>query len=134
MGERISVTRLGWGILAVFFVQSFSAVPIRAQTYNYEFNDSHFHLTNNIQEGPNIRDFLQMMGNKAGRVALFGVRVRAALDSQDNVSTILFSDSLRSLLPRRRARFRTPGYGFWFHLRRGPRVPGGDLHTEGVNQ
>jgi predicted TIM-barrel fold metal-dependent hydrolase len=30
-------------------------------------------LTNNIQEGPSIRDFLNMMGTKAGRVALFGV-------------------------------------------------------------
>ena len=28
-----------------------------AQTPAYDFNDSHFHLTNNIQEGPDIRDF-----------------------------------------------------------------------------
>ena len=47
--------------------------PARSQTNNYEFNDSHFHLTNNIQEGPTIHDFLNMMGNKAGRVALFGI-------------------------------------------------------------
>ena len=47
--------------------------PVRSQTSDYEFNDSHFHLTNNIQEGPTIHDFLNMMGNKAGRVALFGV-------------------------------------------------------------
>jgi predicted TIM-barrel fold metal-dependent hydrolase len=47
--------------------------PARAQTSNYEFNDSHFHLTNNVQEGPSIRDFLGMMGSKAGRVAVFGV-------------------------------------------------------------
>jgi predicted TIM-barrel fold metal-dependent hydrolase len=40
---------------------------------NYEFNDSHFHLTNNVQEGPEIHDFLNMMGTKAGRVAVFGV-------------------------------------------------------------
>ena len=45
----------------------------RAQTNNYEFNDSHFHLTNNVQEGPNIRDFLNMMGSTTGRVALFGI-------------------------------------------------------------
>src|ERR1700730_2991528 len=50
-----------------------SLTPARTQTNNYEFNDSHFHLTNNIQEGPTIHDFLNMMGNKAGRVALFGV-------------------------------------------------------------
>jgi len=44
-----------------------------AQTPAYDFNDSHFHLTNNIQEGPDIRDFLSMMSDKAGRVAVFGV-------------------------------------------------------------
>src|SRR6266850_7171280 len=50
-----------------------SVAPVRSQTNNYEFNDSHFHLTNNVQEGPTIHDFLNMMGNKAGRVAVFGV-------------------------------------------------------------
>jgi hypothetical protein len=39
----------------------------------YLFNDSHFHLTNYIQEGIDIHDFLKVMGNKAGRVALFGI-------------------------------------------------------------
>jgi hypothetical protein len=50
-----------------------SATLARAQTGNYEFNDSHFHLTNNVQEGPSIRDFLNMMDSKTGRVALFGI-------------------------------------------------------------
>ena len=49
------------------------AAPAHAQRNEFQFNDSHFHLTNNVQEGPNIRDFLHMMGSKAGRVALFGV-------------------------------------------------------------
>jgi len=61
-------------ILALAYV-SLRAAPAQAQTQTlgYEFNDSHFHLTNNIQQGPTIRDFLQMMGDKAGRVALFGI-------------------------------------------------------------
>src|SRR6185295_3876841 len=42
-------------------------------TNAYLFNDSHFHLTNYIQEGIDIHDFLKVMGNKAGRVALFGI-------------------------------------------------------------
>ncbi|HMI52712.1 MAG TPA: amidohydrolase family protein [Candidatus Saccharimonadales bacterium] len=50
-----------------------SGVASRAQTHTYEFNDSHFHLTNNIQEGPSIQDFLNIMGSKTGRVALFGL-------------------------------------------------------------
>lgn len=39
----------------------------------YELNDSHFHLTNYVQEGTDIREFLGIMGDKVGRVALFGI-------------------------------------------------------------
>ena len=40
---------------------------------SYQFNDSHFHLTNYIQEGVDIHEFLKLMGNDVGRVALFGI-------------------------------------------------------------
>jgi predicted TIM-barrel fold metal-dependent hydrolase len=39
----------------------------------YEFNDAHFHLTNYIQEGTPIREFLKIMGTTVGRSALFGI-------------------------------------------------------------
>ncbi len=39
----------------------------------YEIHDTHFHLTNYIQEGTSIHDFLKIMGTKVGRVALFGI-------------------------------------------------------------
>jgi hypothetical protein len=39
----------------------------------YQLNDSHFHLTNYIQEGIDIRKFLSLMGDRVGRVALFGI-------------------------------------------------------------
>ena len=72
-GFSFEITRrlLFVGKIAVLLL--ISIAPGRSQTKNYEFNDSHFHLTNNIQEGPNIHDFLNMMESKAGRVALFGV-------------------------------------------------------------
>jgi hypothetical protein len=38
-----------------------------------EFNDCHFHLTNYIQEGIDVRKLLGIMGDKAGRAALFGI-------------------------------------------------------------
>jgi len=38
-----------------------------------EVNDVHFHLTNYIQQGTDIHEFLRIMGNKVGRVALFGI-------------------------------------------------------------
>jgi predicted TIM-barrel fold metal-dependent hydrolase len=33
----------------------------------------HFHLTNYIQEGTDIHEFLKIMGDRVGRVALFGI-------------------------------------------------------------
>lgn len=37
------------------------------------FNDVHFHLTNYIQKGTDIHDFVKIMGTAVGRVALFGI-------------------------------------------------------------
>lgn len=37
------------------------------------FNDVHFHLTNYIQQGTDIHDFVKIMGTVVGRVALFGI-------------------------------------------------------------
>ena len=45
----------------------------QAQNTTFELNDSHFHLTNYVQEGTDIRDFLKIMGDKVGRVAIFGI-------------------------------------------------------------
>jgi hypothetical protein len=45
----------------------------QTQTARFELNDSHFHLTNYIQEGTSIQDFVKIMGDKVGRVALFGI-------------------------------------------------------------
>jgi predicted TIM-barrel fold metal-dependent hydrolase len=37
------------------------------------FNDSHFHLTNYIQEGTDVRRFLEIMGDRVSRSTLFGI-------------------------------------------------------------
>ena len=44
-----------------------------ASSSAYGVHDSHFHLTNYVQDGTDIREFLQIMGAKVGRVALFGI-------------------------------------------------------------
>jgi predicted TIM-barrel fold metal-dependent hydrolase len=51
------------------------ALPAHAQApgSGYVVNDSHFHLTNYVQQGTDIHDFLKIMGTKVGRVALFGI-------------------------------------------------------------
>ena len=45
-----------------------SQVPATAQ-----FHDSHFHLTNYVQEGIDVRRFLEIMGTRVGRSTLFGI-------------------------------------------------------------
>jgi Amidohydrolase len=37
------------------------------------FNDSHFHLTNYIQQGIDVRKFLDIMGRRVSRSTLFGI-------------------------------------------------------------
>jgi hypothetical protein len=54
-------------------VWSFSLACQNASSIGPEVNDVHFHLTNYIQQGTEIHDFLRIMGNKVGRVALFGI-------------------------------------------------------------
>jgi len=46
---------------------------VAAADDGYVVNDAHFHLTNYIQEGTDIREFLKIMGTKVGRVAIFGI-------------------------------------------------------------
>jgi hypothetical protein len=38
-----------------------------------DFHDSHLHLTNYVQEGTAIKDFISMMGSKVGRSTVFGI-------------------------------------------------------------
>jgi hypothetical protein len=49
----------------VFPLQSPAAEPV--------LHDSHFHLTNYVQQGLEISEFLEIMGEKVGRVAIFGI-------------------------------------------------------------
>jgi len=51
---------------------------------NYLFNDSHFHLTNYIQEGITASRFLEIMGNKTGRSTLFGIPLQQQWSYQNS--------------------------------------------------
>jgi predicted TIM-barrel fold metal-dependent hydrolase len=46
---------------------------VGAQEAALQFNDSHFHLTNYIQEGTDIHAYVAMMGNRIRRSTLFGI-------------------------------------------------------------
>lgn len=47
---------------------------------DYLFNDSHFHLTNYIQRGTDIQDYVDMMGDTVGRSTLFGIPLQQQWD------------------------------------------------------
>jgi hypothetical protein len=59
-------------LLAVFHLRTH---PLDAQGQGAadEFYDSHFHLTNYVQEGISAQDFLRIMGTRVGRSTLFGI-------------------------------------------------------------
>ena len=73
MKVRIFERRLRLALLIAILWAVTCLRPACAQTNVPEFNDSHFHLTNYIQEGTNIHDFLNIIGSRVGRVALFGI-------------------------------------------------------------
>jgi predicted TIM-barrel fold metal-dependent hydrolase len=60
------------------------AVAQPSSSDKFDFNDSHFHLTNYIQQGTDIHEFLKIMGTKAGRVALFGIPLQQEWSYQNS--------------------------------------------------
>ena len=64
--------------------------PAGAQTMpgtplaGYELHDTHIHLTNYIQEGTEIHNFIEIMGSKVGRVALFGIPLQQTWSYQNS--------------------------------------------------
>ena len=59
-------------LLAVFHVRA-HPLEHHEQEAAGEFYDSHFHLTNYVQEGIGVHDFLRIMGTRVGRSTLFGI-------------------------------------------------------------
>src|SRR5262245_25707381 len=45
----------------------------QGQSADNGYYDSHFHLTNYVQQGITARQFLQIMGTRVGRSTLFGI-------------------------------------------------------------
>jgi hypothetical protein len=60
-------------VLAINLLAASLAIAQPLAPTQLPVNDSHFHLTNYVQEGTDIHKFLEIMGNRVGRVALFGI-------------------------------------------------------------
>jgi hypothetical protein len=72
----------GFVISLLLWCSAATAQPQRSE--QPEFNDVHFHLTNYIQQGTDIHDFLKIMGTKVGRVALFGIPLQQEWSYQNS--------------------------------------------------
>jgi hypothetical protein len=59
--------------IGALLVTLLTLAPQASRDANNEFYDSHFHLTNYIQEGISLQDFLKIMGTRVGRSTLFGI-------------------------------------------------------------
>jgi hypothetical protein len=72
---RSTTHRRAWsiGICVLILCSSLAAQVGSTAAIQAEVNDVHFHLTNYIQEGTDIHKFLDIMGTKVGRVAIFGI-------------------------------------------------------------
>ena len=116
---------LAWLAIALLVCSSSIAAQSRSSAPGaYEANDSHFHLTNYVQEGTDIHKFLEIMGTKVGHVALFGIPLQQQwsyrnsgdraptyyLQSDSPLYYYSFTDAFiamayRSLTPEQQARF-----------------------------
>jgi hypothetical protein len=72
-------------LLVLTLAATFSIQPAEAEVpANAEFHDSHFHLTNYIQQGISIEDYLAIMGDRVGRSTLFGIPLQQTWSYQNS--------------------------------------------------
>jgi len=67
-----------WLIGLAAFAGAWSTAPAADPTSTYLFNDSHFHLTNYIQRGLTVRQYLAIMGTTVKRSTVFGIPLQQA--------------------------------------------------------
>jgi Amidohydrolase len=73
--SRLAAVLSAFLALTLLALLSVRTRPLDAQGQGAanEFNDSHFHLTNYIQQGIDVRTFLEIMGTRVTRSTLFGI-------------------------------------------------------------
>lgn len=84
MNQVRKKTRLLIGIFALIVPVSMLFGQKATSQEAYLFNDSHFHLTNYIQEGITVTKFLDIMCDKAGRSTLFGIPLQQQWSYQNS--------------------------------------------------
>ena len=62
--------------------QSETKQPTKSDTI--DFHDSHFHLTNYVQQGISMEDYLAIMGDRVGRSTVFGIPLHQTWSYQNS--------------------------------------------------
>jgi predicted TIM-barrel fold metal-dependent hydrolase len=60
-------------VVTVYCIITLHVQNVSRVTADYIFNDSHFHLTNYVQEGITAKRLLELMGSNVSRSTLFGI-------------------------------------------------------------
>jgi len=71
---------LGLAVAAAPSLLRVQQAPASPSAAALQFNDSHFHLTNYIQEGTDVRKYVEIMGTRVGRSTLFGIPLQQTWD------------------------------------------------------
>jgi hypothetical protein len=84
--SRKSVAAFALSLCLVIFASanSFAQTTSPSSTDSSLFYDSHFHLTNYVQQGIDVHQFLKVMGTKVGRSTLFGIPLQQEWDYENS--------------------------------------------------
>lgn len=58
-----------------------AALALPLGTAAFDFSDSHFHLTNYVQQGLTLEQYVKMMGDRVERAAVFGIPLQQKWDA-----------------------------------------------------
>jgi amidohydrolase family protein len=74
------------GAMAVAAIASTAAPQAATRQNETAFDDAHFHLTNYVQEGTDIMDFVRLMGARVHRSTLFGIPLQQTWSHENSGS------------------------------------------------
>jgi hypothetical protein len=81
----MNIRPTGAPAFAAVLALALATLPAAAQKGGeYKYNDSHFHLTNYIQEGTPLADYVKMMGSTVKRSTVFGIPLQQMWDYENS--------------------------------------------------
>src|SRR4051812_27884213 len=82
--KAVAVFALCFCIVIFVSANSFAQTTSRSSADTSLFYDTHFHLTNYVQQGIDVHQFLKVMGTKVGRSTLFGIPLQQEWDYENS--------------------------------------------------